>query len=341
MVQAFNMYLPYRNRLYSGATFPCFNVDFFNSIAVIKPLKLNINRENAEIDILTHCLVFTDASKQGERVGFGVYIPKINYKFSAKLHKEMCIATAETIAIKEGLRVALQRAFTKVIILSDSLSEISKIANGNSNTKMDYIMLQVREMMAKSMGVAIRMAWIPGHSGIEGNEKVDSLAKIGKDLNIRLNIKLDIHDVRNTILRDITNVIRERWKNPIQDKGKRYRKLIQRNFPNRRWFSELAYIDRRHITTIIRMRTGHCAAGEHLARIGVRDSPFCECGGVENLNHIFFECLITKVPGGDLYVNFRSFGLNLPLCVENMLSTPSAEIIQMVICFLDYNRIKL
>jgi len=30
----------------------------------------------------------------------------------------------------------------------------------------------------------------------------------------------------------------------------------------------------------------------HQFRIGVADSAFCECGAIEDLNHIFFQCPI-------------------------------------------------
>ena len=70
----------------------------------------------------------------------------------------------------------------------------------------------------------------------------------------------------------------------------------------KKWFSKLPYTNRRHITSIIRMRSGHCLVGEHLHRIGIRDSPYCECGNIETLDHIFFECPITKIPGFNLHI---------------------------------------
>ena len=40
---------------------------------------------------------------------------------------------------------------------------------------LELLQSQAKEMA--KMNVSIYLAWIPGHSGIEGNERVDKLAK--------------------------------------------------------------------------------------------------------------------------------------------------------------------
>jgi len=73
---------------------------------------------------------------------------------------------------------------------------------------------------------------------------------------------------------------------------------------------KIKYKNRKIITTIIRMRTGHCLTKEHQFRIGVADSPFCECGTIENLNHIFFQCYINSDGVFDLYRDLQNGGVS-------------------------------
>lgn len=61
------------------------------------------------------------------------------------------------------------------------------------------------------------------------------------------------------------------------------------------------------------MRTGHCLTREHQYRIGVSDFPFCDCGAVEDLNHIFFQCPINCDGVFDLYRDLQRSGVPSPM----------------------------
>lgn len=53
------------------------------------------------------------------------------------------------------------------------------------------------------------------------------------------------------------------WKNSPKNKGDQYAKLTS-TFPKSRWFNKFQLIDRRDITKIIRMRTGHYLTASYL-----------------------------------------------------------------------------
>jgi hypothetical protein len=44
------------------------------------------------------------------------------------------------------------------------------------------------------------------------------------------------------------------------------------------------------IGTMLRLQTQHARNPTHLFRLGIKNSPLCECGEVGTLNHIIFSC---------------------------------------------------
>lgn len=351
-LRAYEKLLPYMTKIYKSKTFPCYEQTYSNIFATIKNIDLNIKRRavNASNQFLanveklkSYTFVFTDASKKDNRTGFGIHIPQINLNFSSRLPSEICISTAETIAIKEAILLAMRRNLNKIVIFSDSLSSINKITNIKIDPTSDYFSIAVRNLIIherKTNNREILLAWIPGHSGIQGNETVDKLANVGRDLNVPLKAKIHMQDIRNIINKKVYEEFKNNWKLTTEKKGKSYSK-IQKDFPGKKWFNSNTFIDRRHITTFIRMRSGHCLTGQHLFRIGVKTSPQCECGMLEDLNHLLFECPIAKIPNFDLYLELINVGYKPPFGVNLILSDTNPLAINLVIKYLDYNKIKL
>lgn len=89
------------------------------------------------------------------------------------------------------------------------------------------------------------------------------------------------------------------------------------------------------------MRTGHCLTTSHLYRIGIKEDPYCECGQVEDLEHIFLTCPINRIPGHDMYEEFRKTGITPPLNIKTVLSNLNNENIKIIIHFLNVNKINL
>lgn len=96
-------------------------------------------------------------------------------------------------------------------------------------------------------------------------------------------------------------------------------------FSSKPRFSRLTYKDRRHITTIIRVRTGHCLVPQQLFRLERVDSLLCHCGSQGTLKHILFQC----------------DRMNPGTCLQGVLSSSSSTIINLICHFLKVNNIDL
>lgn len=352
VVSALHDFLPYIDNLYVSQNFPCYEVSFNILNDSIKLVDCQINKHDFSIKEQflsvserfknSHIFIFTDASKKDKRTGFGIYIPYINFKFSSRLPDSLSICKAETIAIHDAVKFAIKKNLRSVIIFSDSKSSIQKISKNLFKASADYWTLRTKRLicLANSNGFDIRIAWIPGHSNILGNTEADLLANIGKDLNIPKSMEMDSIDIFNSIKTDILCNYKENWKSRMKGKKHVYFN-IQTIFPDKQWFKNFQYIDRRHITTLIRMRTGHCLTKNHLYKIKVKEDPFCECGSVEDLNHIFLECPINFLFNLDLYQKFIEMNFPTPLSIFTVLSKPSEKLIETIMIFLNINRIKL
>ena len=79
---------------------------------------------------------------------------------------------------------------------------------------------------ATENGFVIKLCYIPSHVGITGNERADSLAKVGTILNVPLEIYIDIRDLIPVIKDKIVSSWENEWKLSLQAKGSFY-KLIR------------------------------------------------------------------------------------------------------------------
>uniref|UniRef100_A0A6P7H6W2 Ribonuclease H1-like n=1 Tax=Diabrotica virgifera virgifera TaxID=50390 RepID=A0A6P7H6W2_DIAVI len=180
-----------------------------------------------------HTFIYTDASKNKERVGFGICIPSIEYNFSSRLPGALSISKAESIAIHQAVEIATAKHLNKAIIFSDSLNAITNIKTCNISASADIRALKTKKLIssANENGTKILLSWIPGHSNIFGNTQADILAKIGRDLNVPMEVQLNSQDALSVIRGKITKEYQEKWKArmPSQSSEEKLHKCTKKN----------------------------------------------------------------------------------------------------------------
>ncbi|KAJ8973460.1 hypothetical protein NQ317_013454 [Molorchus minor] len=338
--------------MYTNKILPCYDIEYSTQLESIELLSLPINKQDTDCKQIflkyteryknTHTFIFTDASKKDNKSGIGVHIPEIEYNFSARLPDNLSICSAEIAAINKACCIILEKDLKNNIIFSDSKSAIDMLTRTGVLAKAEYTCLLTKRLIieAKESDINIVLAWIPGHSNITGNEVVDQLAKIGKELNVPLDIKLPYSDIQALLNNTIKNEFKNFWLREANTKGKWYT-AIQPLHPNKPYYSELPNMSRRHITTIVRLRTGHCLHKKHLYKIGIENNPYCECGQEEDLDHILFECPINKINNFDLYQEISKSGIPLPLKTQTVLRHNKHDNLKLILTFLNHNKITL
>lgn len=119
--------------------------------------------------------IFANASKNECNVRNSI-IYYNDEEVTLTLSIECSIYTVEAIAIWKALEYSLEKQNNNFVILSDSLSSITSIANTHKpNDISKEIHLDISAHHTK--GNVVKLMCIPGHSSINGNKRADLLAK--------------------------------------------------------------------------------------------------------------------------------------------------------------------
>jgi len=224
---------------------------------------------------------YTDASKTTNETGFA-----ITHRDENNLHKLdplSSIYTAETFAILEATLTALSSNHDKALILSDSMSAVTSIANVDTKCNL----AQSIQNVILSTDKSIKLMWVPSHIGIPGNELADELAmKAARSPDT----KIYPHVTYDDVIRALKTKFYTLWQNQWEKQTDQNNKLRQIKPLIKKWPDPPAKLTRHEETMVTRVRIGHTRiTHSYLMRRELK--PRCEtCNCELTVNHIFLEC---------------------------------------------------
>ena len=175
---------------------------------------------------------------------------------------------------------------TDTVIFSDSLSALQALQNVTTETDKDVaaVGMNIHRLITR-FNIKVTLQWIPGHSGVHGNEKADTLAKQGATQAQPIQ-PVSIQTTKQ-ILKNNTN---EEWLNrwALGSKGRAmYREM---SVPNSK--DSINKLSRKDQCTIFQWRTTHAPTNNHLNRIDPLRPPLCRhCShSRETTKHILLDC---------------------------------------------------
>lgn len=149
-------------------------------------------------------LIFTDGSVSSNFSGFAFLHHASGFTSSAYTQKIFSSTTTELLAIEMAIEYAEKEEITKVAILTDSKAGIYALKHNNH---INYLIRKILWRINNSSIQDIRVIYIPGHSGISGNEAVDNAARNAISQSRMVHIAWPANDA----LRVIESIIRH-WR---------------------------------------------------------------------------------------------------------------------------------
>jgi len=195
------------------------------------------------------------------------------------------------LAMKNALKyynsTAEKKQHEDLFILSDCQAAIDTVINHPFShfvhPSVDKIRTLLRQL--QGMSVTVSLTWIPGHTGIEYNEKADQLAKsaLARQPD-RQTETLTYLACKSLILRKINKRWQEKWDRLPTGRATHERlptvgrKLV---YPRKRCLA-ISYV---------RLLLDDTALKVHQHRMKLDDTRECVCGhGIEDEDHFFFHC---------------------------------------------------
>jgi len=171
----------------------------------------------------------------------------------------------------------VNKSAQSVFVLCDSSVAIDMIIQRsgfvNKPEVLELIQSQTKELA--KMNVSIYLAWIPGHAGIEGNEKADVLAKDMSEDIFKGRVSASSFISINSALQLLAEITYKSWQRKWEcdSAGFHTRQLVTR-VGTRLVFPD----DRDTGVSYCRLLLGDTMLKDDSFRTGTSDSPICDCG---------------------------------------------------------------
>ena len=236
---------------------------------------------------------FTDGSLLKGKAGAGVHIETEGETFSANfpLGTYVSVFQSEVYALLACARELHHRGIVgqDITIYTDSQAALKALEGPSFKSALVIECHEAITQMGQNNNV--RLSWVPGHMGIQGNEFADQLARTGSSMSftgpepaVGVSSTLQRTAIRNWARKKHG----DRWRN-LQD-CRQARELM--GGPNTRFTKQLVTLPRRQVSILVSVLTGHNTLNRHLTIMGIQNNAGCEAcdEGLETSLHFLGDC---------------------------------------------------
>lgn len=231
---------------------------------------------------------FTDGSKMDNSTGAGITGPGVD--LSVPMGQWATVFQAEIHAILACTQICLARKYrhANICIFSDSQAALKALKAYMCQSKQVWECILSLKQLADTNQVMLY--WVPGHCGIEGNEKADTLARHGSAMGFVG--PEPFCGIPNSTLKfefkkwEASSVV-DNWRTlSLCRQSKRF------ITPNIKITYKLLSLNKKDLSTMTGLLTGHCPSRYHLKHLKLVQNDICRFCKLERetSEHLLCEC---------------------------------------------------
>ncbi|XP_063994253.1 uncharacterized protein LOC135171555 [Diachasmimorpha longicaudata] len=295
--------------------------------------------------------IFTDGSKEpnGNSVGSACFSPRLKLARSLSINPRASVFTAECLAIDEAIKIAVNSPNHDYIIVTDSLSAPTSLSRPTHNIRDNKMLLEIKKTEEFNQNNnnqnSIKFEWVPSHTGIEGNEEADRLAREATDLLPNFRLPVPFTDFREYMKKEslestLEICIEEGRNDNARGNGKTFFKEFYRD-SRKPWFHNKEY-RRSTIAWVNRAKANHYHRAASLKRKNFINSAECECGCPdEDIDHVLWDCPRHDAPRCRMYCSFVKNQLWRPYSSKKILKELDPKCIEIISTFLHESNLRV
>ena len=226
------------------------------------------------------------------KAGAGISVPELGVNIALPLGMMTTVFQAELYAILKcaELDAVRNNGMSRIAICTDSKAALSALGSARVRSKLVAECVDALNSLARTK--VVQLMWVPGHTGISGNEAADALAQAGARMQV-----VGPEPILGLSSKVSVGVINARTEKSHMETwhaipGCRVSKaLIEAQKIGRK--NKVLKLSRLDLRTVVAVLTGHCRLNEHLNRLGITECATCNLCGQESESSVHYLCKCT------------------------------------------------